>query len=241
LSYLPYHSTPQFLALLTILPSQPPPSLRFLHPYIQSPTNPPRRTVVYTAVNTPAFFDALQAYTIKVVQAGHQSTQMISFWSSITLEAVFGILESSSTGRREIQAQKTEELVLRVLPVLNSCMRAKFGAEIVSACYTIVTVLVGRGELGDKVLDGLMEAVILAQDPESLNACLQCLAVIAEQRSSAQLPERVNRKLLAMPQIAEKLNLASKQCRTQRLALGCALGALASIGRSDEQRAVFQD
>jgi U3 small nucleolar RNA-associated protein 10 len=166
---------------------------------------------------------------------------MISFWSSITLEAVFGILESSSTGRREIQAQKTEELVLRVLPVLNSCMRAKFGAEIVSACYTIVTVLVGRGELGDKVLDGLMEAVILAQDPESLNACLQCLAVIAEQRSSAQLPERVNRKLLAMPQIAEKLNLASKQCRTQRLALGCALGALASIGRSDEQRAVFQD
>jgi U3 small nucleolar RNA-associated protein 10 len=241
LTYLPYHGTPQFLALLSVLPSQPPPSLRFLHPYIQSPTNPPRRTVVYTAVNTPAFFDTLQSYTIKVVQAGHHSTQMISFWSSITLEAVFGILESSSTGRREIQAQKTEELVLRILPVLNSCMRAKFGAEVVSACYTIVTVLVGRGEVGDKVLDGLLEAVVLAQDPESLHACLQCLAVIAEQRSSAQLPDRVARKLVAIPQIAEMLTLASKQCRAQRLALGCALGALANIGRSDEQRTIFEE
>lgn len=196
---------------------------------------------MYTAVNTPAFFDALQAYTVRVVQAGHQSSHMISFWSSITLEAVFGILENTSTGRRDIQAQKTEELVLRVLPVLNSCMRAKFGAETVSACYTIVTVLVGRGELGDKVLDGLMEAVVLAHDEESLDACLQCLAVIAEQRSSAQLPDRVLRKLLAMPQLSQKLNLISKQCRVQRLALGCALGVLASIGRSDEQRNVFQE
>jgi U3 small nucleolar RNA-associated protein 10 len=241
LTYLPYHNTPQFLALLSILPAQPPPSLRFLHPYIQSPTNPPRRTIVYTAVNTPAFFDALQAHTVKVVQAGHQATHMISFWSSITLEAVFGILENTSTGRRDIQSQKTEELVLRVLPVLNSCMRAKYGAETVAACYTIVTVLAGRADLGDKVLDGLMEAVILAHDDESLNACLQCLAVIAEQRSSAQLPDRVHKKLLAVPELSDKLTLISKQCRVNRLALGCALGALASIDRSEEQRGIFHE
>jgi U3 small nucleolar RNA-associated protein 10 len=241
LTYLPYHNTPQFLALLSILPVQPPPSLRFLHPYIQSPTGPPRRTIVYTAVNTPAFFDALQAHTVKVVQAGHQATHMVSFWSSITLEAIFGILENTSTGRRDIQSQKTEELVLRILPVLNSCMRAKHGAETVAACYTIVTVLVGRGELGDKVLDGLLEAVVLAHDAESLNACLQCLAVVAEQRSSAQLPDRVHKKLLAIPQLSSKLTLISKQCRVNRLALGCALGALASIDRSEEQRDIFQE
>ncbi|KAF2828264.1 hypothetical protein CC86DRAFT_320947 [Ophiobolus disseminans] len=240
LSYLPYHGTPHFLALLSILPNQPPPSLRFLHPYIQSPTNPPRRTVVYTAVNTPAFFDALQAYTVKVVQAGHQASHMVSFWSSITAEAVFGMLENTSSGRRDIQAQKTEELVLRVLPVLNSCMRAKYGAETVAACYTIVTVLVGRGELGDKVLDGLMEAAVLAHDEETLNACLACLAVTAEQRSPAQIPARVHKKLLAIPQISQKLALVSKQCRVQRLALGCALGALAGVARNDE-RSIFQD
>ncbi|KAH3916710.1 U3 small nucleolar RNA-associated protein 10 [Parastagonospora nodorum] len=241
LTYLPYHTTPQFLALLSILPSQPPPSLRFLHPYIQSPTNPPRRTIVYTAVNTPGFFNALQAHTVRVVKAGHQAPQMISFWSTITLEAVFGILENTSSGRRDIQSQKTEELVLRILPVLNSCMQAKYGAETVAACYSIVTVLAGRGELGEKVLDGLMEAVVLAHEADSLNACLQCLAVLAEQRSPAQLPPRVIRRLLKVPQLSQKLVQISKQCRVHRLTLGCALGALASIDRLEEQRDVFQE
>lgn len=151
------------------------------------------------------------------------------------------MLENTSSGRREIQAQKMEEIVLRVLPVLNNCMRATYGAETVAACYAIVTVLAGRGELGDKVLDGLMEAVVLAYDDETLSACLQCLAVIAEQRSPAQIPARVHKKLLAVPQIAQKLSSVSKQCRVPRLALGCALGALPNIGRSDEQRAVFQE
>ncbi|KAH7071776.1 armadillo-type protein [Paraphoma chrysanthemicola] len=241
LTYLPYHSTPQFRALLSILPNQPPVSLRFLHPYIQSPTNPPRRTIVYTAVNTPAFFDALQAYATKVVQAGHQASHMISFWSSITVEAVFGMLENTSSGRREIQNQKTEDLVLRVLPVLNTCMRSKYGPETVAACYAIVTVLVGRGELGEKVLDGLMEAVILAHDDESLDACLQCLAVIAEQRAPTQIPSRVHRKLLAIPRLSQKLVLISQNCRVQRLALGCALGSLASVASSNDQQDAFQE
>lgn len=241
LTYLPYHNTPQFLALLSILPPHPPRSIRFLAPYIQSPTNPPRRTIVYSAVNTPATFDALQAYTAKVVQAGHHASQAISFWCSITAEAVFGMLESTSSGRRGIQAQKMEEIVLRVLPVLNTCMHSKYGAETVAACYAIVTVLVGKAELGDKMLDSLMEAVALAHDQETLNACLQCLAVVAEQRSPAQLPARVQKKLLAVPNIAQRLSVVSKQCRVTRLALGCALGALSKVGRSDEQQAIFQD
>lgn len=166
---------------------------------------------------------------------------MISFWSTITLEAIFGILENTSSGRRDIQSQKTEELVLRILPVLNSCMQAKYGTETVAACYSIVTVLAGRGELGEKVLDSLMEAVVLAHDADLLNACLQCLAVLAEQRSPAQLPPRVIRRLLKVPQLSQKLALISKQCRVHRLTLGCALGALASIDRSEEQRDVFQE
>lgn len=149
------------------------------------------------------------------------------------------MLDNTSSGRREIQAQKTEEVVLRVLPVLNSCMRAKYGAETVAACYAVVTILVGRGELGDKVLDGLMEAVVLARDDETTNACLQCLAVVAEQRSAAQIPVRVQKKLLAIPQISQKLLSVSKQCRVSRLALGCALGALSNTARSDEP--VFRD
>lgn len=239
--YLPYHNSPQFLALLSILPSQPPTSLRFLHPYIQSPTNPPRRTIVYTAINTPAFFDALQAYTVRVVKAGHQASLMLSFWSGITVEAIVGILDQSSSGRREIQAQKTEELVLRVLPTLNSCMRRKYGAEVATACYAITAALVSKADLGDKFLDGLMEAVILAQDTESFDVCLGCLALIAEQRSNGRLPSRVEKKILALPQLIQKLTSLSKQCRVDRLALGAALGALNGMDRSDEKQTLFNE
>ncbi|KAF2124641.1 hypothetical protein P153DRAFT_349723 [Dothidotthia symphoricarpi CBS 119687] len=244
-TYLPYHSTPQFQSLLSILPAQPPHALRFLFPYIESKTkaNPPRQTIVYTAINTPQFFNAFQSYVVKVLEAGHQASHMLSFWSSITVQAVHGILNSSSSGRRDMQDQKTEELLLRVLPVLNSCMRASYGAETVVACYMIVVVLVTEATLGDKVLDGLMEAVVLAHDSESLDECLMSLAIIAEERSHAQIPETVSRQLLRIPQLSQKLASvsAAEQCRVERLALGCALGALSGATRSDEKRDTFHE
>ncbi|KAF1844438.1 U3 small nucleolar RNA-associated protein 10 [Cucurbitaria berberidis CBS 394.84] len=240
-TYLPYHNTPQFLSLLSILPHTPPAALRFLFPYIQSPTNVPRRTIAYTAINTPVFFDAYQSYVAKVLEAGHQASHMLSFWSSITVEAIFGILSNSSSGRRDIHEQKTEDLVLRVLPVLNSCMRAKHGAEAVTACYTIVIILVNQAKLGDKILDGLMEAVILAHDEASMNECLACLSIIARERSKAEIPEKVYKRLLKIPQIPQKLSFVSKQCQVERLVLGAALGALRTLDQSDEKRNIFHE
>lgn len=238
-TYLPYHSTPQFLSLLSILPAQPPAALRFLSPYIPAPANPPRRTIAYTAINTPAFFDAFHAHVTRTLHAGHQSPQMLSFWSSITVEAIFGIINASSSGRKDIQDQKTEDLVLRILPVLNSCMRAHHGAEAVTACYTIVIILATQAKLGDKLLDRLMVAVVLARDETSLNECLACLAILAAERTQAEIPEKVNKKLLAIPHLVQKLLFVSKQCQIERLALGCALSALRGLGWSDEKRNVF--
>ncbi|KAF1947547.1 hypothetical protein EJ02DRAFT_365114 [Clathrospora elynae] len=238
-TYLPYHNTPQFLALLSILPAQPPQAVRFLFPYIQAPTALPQRTIAYTAINTPAFFNAYQSYVVKVVEAGHQASHMLSFWTGITIEAIYGILSNSSSGRKDLQDQKTEQLVLDVLPVLNSCMRAKHGAETVCSSYTIVIMLVSQAKVGDKMLDGLMEAVILAHDETSLHACLGCLAILARQRSQAQIPAKVHKKLLRMPQLLQKLKAVSEQCQADRLALGCALGALSS--QSSETSSIFHD
>jgi U3 small nucleolar RNA-associated protein 10 len=240
-TYLPYHNTPQFLALLSILPPTTPTALRFLLPYIQSPTNPPRRTIVYTAINTPAFFKAYQSYIGQVITAGHQASLMLSFWSGITVESIFGILNNSSSGRKEIQDQTTEGLVLEVLPVLNTCMRAKYGAETVAACYAIVIMLVNQAKVGDNILDGLMEAVVLAHDEESVNECLACLAIIAGERSAAQIPAKVFKRLLRIPQLSQSLMTISKQCRIGRLVLGCALGALSNNTRLDDKDSLFLD
>jgi U3 small nucleolar RNA-associated protein 10 len=240
-TYLPYHQTPQFVALLSILPAQPRHALRFLFPYIQSTTNPPRQTIVYTAINTPEFFNAFQSYIVRVLEAGHESTHLLNFWATITYQAIHGIFNSGTSGRRDIQAQKTEDVLLRVIPVLNSSMRVQNGPEVVVACYLIVHALVTNAQLGDKVLDTLMEAMVLAQDSDSLHQCLLVLATVAEQRTGAQMPNTVTRRLLKVPQLSSALKTTSVQCSVGRLALGIALGALSGASRSDEKRATFTD
>lgn len=240
-TYLPYHQTPQFVALLSILPAQPRHALRFLFPYIQAKTTPPRQTIVYTAINTPEFFNAFQSYIVRVLEAGHESTHLLNFWATVTYQAIHGIFNSGTSGRREIQAQKTEEVLLRVLPVLNSSMRASNGPEVVVACYLIVHALVANAQLGDKVLDTLMEAMAMAQDSDSLTQCVLVMATVAEQRSSAQLPSAVTKRLLRIPQLSNALATASAQCSVGRLALGCALGALSAASRSDDKRTIFTE
>lgn len=240
MTYLPYHGTPQFLALLSILPASPFPALRFLHPYIHSPTNPPRQTIVYTAVNTPAFFNAFQNHVIKVLDAGHQGSSLLSFWATVTTQAIDGILDQSSSGRRQIQDQRVEEVLLRILPVLNACMKVSSGAEAVTACYMIIIVLVTKATFEDKVLDSLMEALTLSQDSGALDACLMCLAIVAEERSQIQLPKAVTKRLIRIPGLGRTLVTLSKQCRVDRLALGCALGAIEGIANSEERQKLLQ-
>lgn len=240
-TYLPYHQTPQFVALLSILPAQPRHALRFLFPYIQAKTNPPRQTIVYTAINTPEFFNAFQSYIIRVLEAGHESTHLLSFWATITYQAIHGIFNSGSSGRRDQQSQKTEEVLLRIVPVLNKAMRATNGPEVVVACYLVIHALVTNAQLGDKVLDTLMEAMVLAQDADSLSQCVLVLATIAEQRSSAHISNAVTKRLLRVPQLSSVLSAAAAQCSVGRLALGCALGALGRSAHSEEKRVVFTD
>ncbi|KAJ4288529.1 snoRNA-binding rRNA-processing protein utp10 [Kalmusia sp. IMI 367209] len=240
MTYLPYHDTPQFLALLSILPPNPKVGWRFLHPYIQPPSNPPRRVIIYTATNTPAFFEALQNYMIKVLQAGHQGPSLLTFWSSVTTQAIDSILDHT-TGRREVKDQKTEELLLRVLRVLNACMRKSNGPDAVTACYMIVIVLVTKAVLEDKILDSIMEAVILSQDDDTLEACLMCLAVVAEEKAHVQLPLAVAKRLQKIPDLARTLVSLSKRCRVDRLALGCALASLNGITQTAAHRDSFKN
>lgn len=240
LTYLPYHATPQFLAMLSILPPSPPQALRFLFPYITPPTNPPRHAIVYTATNTPAFFTALQGYVVKALQAGHAGSSLVSFWSGVTAQAVDAILEQSQSGRQEVKDQRTEEALLRVLPALNECLKMVQVPEALLGSYMITIILVTKGGFQDKVLDALLEGVIRSQTPEVLESCFMCAAVMAEERTRTRFPGAVSRRLLKVPNLASTLQSLATKCRVDRLALGTAMGALDSIKRP-ESAGIFQD
>ncbi|KAF2749714.1 U3 small nucleolar RNA-associated protein 10 [Sporormia fimetaria CBS 119925] len=243
LTYLPYHATPQFLSLLSILPSNPPHALRFLHPYLTPPTNPPRRTIVYTAANTPNFFTSLQKYIVEVLRRGHEGPTLLSFWSGVTAQAVDAILEQSQSGRREVQEQRVEEVLLRVLPVLNECLKMTNIPEALMGSYMIIVILVTKGNFPEKVLDSLLEAVIRSQTTESMEGALMCMSVIAEERTTPRFPAAVTKRIFNLTNLVPTLQALSGKYRVERFALGCALGALEMIGRGsrqDESVALFR-
>jgi U3 small nucleolar RNA-associated protein 10 len=95
----------------------------------------------------------------------------------------------------------------------------------------IIIVLVTKGAFEDKVLDSLMEAVISSGESETLEACLMCMAIIAEERSTINLPPAVAKRLFRIPSLAQTLQVLSAKCRVERLALGSALTALENIFR----------
>jgi len=191
-------------------------------------------------MNTPVFFDALQNYTAKVLQAGYQGPTLLAFWSGVTTQTVNEILAQNSA-RKEVKQQQTEELLVRLLRVLNTCMRASNGADAVTACYMIVIVLATKAALEDKVLDSIMEAVILSQSEETLDACLICLAIVAEERLQVQLPRAVSKKLLKIPNLSGTLLSVSTKCRVGRLALGCALDAVRTLTVSRASQQSFRE
>ncbi|KAF4545397.1 Ssu processome component [Lasiodiplodia theobromae] len=217
LTFLPYHSTPVFLSLLSILPKKFSPTYRFLFPYITSLASPPRQTIVYTATHTPAFLSALNSYVLKVTKAHQQSPALISFWASVATQAVHGMLDEAKAGRGNVQRQREEDVILRILPVLNEALTLKNAPELKVGCYMIMTVMATKASFEDKLLNGMMEAVT---------------SILAQERRSAKLPKPVLRSLLKLDQLAARISDLSQRCRVDRLAFGCVLGILEKYGKS---------
>ncbi|KAF2143435.1 uncharacterized protein K452DRAFT_307562 [Aplosporella prunicola CBS 121167] len=232
LTFLPYHSTPVFLTLLSILPRKISPTYRFLYPYMTSLANPPRQVIVYTATHFPAFFSALNFYVLKVTKAHHQSPALLSFWASVATQAVDGSLDEAKSGRLSIQRQREEELLLRVLPVINEALSLKNAPELKLGCYMIMTVMATKASLEDKVLNSLMEAITSSWSVETLDGALVSLAILAQERQGAKLPKAVVKSLLKLEKLADRILGLSQQCRVDRLAFGCVLAILERFTKS---------
>jgi U3 small nucleolar RNA-associated protein 10 len=160
-----------------------PPQFKLLGPYTTSLTNPPRHAIAYGAINNDGFFNALCGYVLQVCHAGSQHQTLLSFWASITAEAVAGRIDLAKSGRKEIQRQRQEDLLLKVLPVLKDGLSMHNSSEMVIACFTLAIILASKSQVADKVLDSLMEAVAGALKPTTMDAGLVCLSILTPQKS----------------------------------------------------------
>lgn len=236
LTFLPYHTTPIFRTLLSILPETLLSELRFLHPYIQSLENPPRHAIVYTATTSKAFFARFNTHFLEVCKLEYSYPAFILFWATTVTEAVAATLDQSRSGRPKSQRQNQENLVLRIIPVLNAGLSMQNNPDLHVGCYMILTILVKKCALEDEVLTALMEATAsgLAQ---TKSACLIYLAVTVEQQEAVLLPKRVLNALLKLETLDSDLRkLKLDFYNVEKLVLGIVLGIVDEVSVAQHTR-----
>ncbi|EAW06964.1 snoRNA-binding rRNA-processing protein UTP10 [Aspergillus clavatus NRRL 1] len=226
LTFLPYYTTPLFLNLLSILPEDLTPTFKILIPYKKGLLNPPRHPLVHSATTNRAFLAAVNNYVLTVSRQQAHHHALLAFWAGIITEAVAGMLDSSRSGRREVEKQKHEDIILRILPILNDGFALKNVSELVIGCYMVSVVLAQKSSLQDKLLDGLMEAVAGSWTEETLESGLVCLAVLAQQKPETRLPRRALKAILRLDDIVKRLTDISSQYQTSNLLLGVVAGCV---------------
>ncbi|MCJ1352938.1 MAG: snoRNA-binding rRNA-processing protein utp10 [Icmadophila ericetorum] len=237
LTFLPYHSIPLFPTMLSILPQNLPSTFKFLHPYIKSLASPPRHAIVHAASHTPVFYSALNTYILNTSRVGYQHRAILSCWASITTEAVASMLDQSGSGRREIQRQREEDVLLRTLPFLNEGLSMKKVADLRIGCYMILTVLASKAHLEDNVLDAMMEAVTSHWTSDTSHAGLICLSVLAQNKQRPILPYKVYKAVMSIENLEDDLLVLKEQYCIDKLTLGLVLGVLKGL---EKERDLFR-
>lgn len=141
-------------------------------------------------------------------------------------EAVGGMLDKARSGRRGVQQQNEQDVILRLFPTLNAGLAMKKVPDLRIGCYMLLSIMASKGGLDDKLLTAMMEAVVLGWTTETLNPGLVCLAVLAQHRAAKQITKRLTKELLKVGNLPALLIALSKQQRLDKLANGLCLSLL---------------
>jgi U3 small nucleolar RNA-associated protein 10 len=149
-------------------------------------------------------------------------------------EATGGMMDKARSGRRGVQQDHEQDVILRLLPTLNQGLAMKKVSDLRVGCYMILSVIASKGALDDKMLTAMMEAVVLGWTAETMIPGLVCLSVLAQHRSAKHLPKRVIKELLKIPNLHNHLTELSKQRRTERFANSICLAVVDRLRKNGE-------
>lgn len=206
--------------MLSVLPTNLPPSLKFLNRYVNAVQNPPRDAFVQATVQYPGFFTALNQHVLQATKMSMHHHLLLSLWASVMVQSIHTILNTSVTAHHALQQQRQEELYTRLLPVLNKGLGLKRAPELVLGCYMIIIVLVGKADLSDETLKSLMKAVCRSWTLDTSLAGLSCLAHVAQQLVSRSIPKSVASAVLQIDGLAQALDSMVEQQPIEALFLG---------------------
>ena len=142
------------------------------------------------------------------------------------------MLDRARSGRRGVQQQNEQDVILRLLPTLNEGLAMKNVADLQIGCYMLLSVMASKGGLDDKLLTAMMEAIVLGWTTETTLPGLVCLSVLAQYRNSAQVPTLLAKELLKIQDLPSLLIGLSKQRRVDKLANGLCLTLVDRLHKS---------
>ncbi|RKF61732.1 U3 small nucleolar RNA-associated protein 10 [Erysiphe neolycopersici] len=236
-AFLPYHTLPIFTTLLSILPASLPEDCKYLQPYIRSLKNPPRNIIVQAAVRNSSFASALNTFILKMCELQYQSSSHIVFWAGIMTEAIASMLDRSRSGRAAVQLQNEQEVLLKILPILKQGLAMKEIPNLRMGCFMLLSVIVSKGNLDEKILIAMMEAVVFGWTVDTAMPSMVCLSFLAEHRGAKQLTKKLIKQLMKHHNFLDILTKISKQQRVDKLAYGICLTLIDRLqigGDSDE-------
>ncbi|KAL9030274.1 MAG: hypothetical protein Q9196_001587 [Gyalolechia fulgens] len=210
-----------------------PVAFKFLQPYIQTSTNPPRHTVVYTVAHNQDFYNIFSIYTLKVCRCEQQYPVLLSFWSSVISEAVSLMLNQSRLGRLELQNQNQEDVLRRIMPSLAEGLAMRQSQDLRIGCYMILTIVTSKCNLSEELLAALMDMVVYRWHGVT-HAGLICLVILCQQRQKLKLPKKTFKALVVVGNLVDDLIQLSNRYNVEKLVLSLVLGFLRRLGQAGD-------
>ncbi len=144
------------------------------------------------------------------------------------------MLDKARSGRQTIQAEKQEEIILRLMPTLNEGIAMRKAPELRVGCYMLLTVMASKGGLNDKLLTAMMEAVVMGWTADTFVPGLITLTILAQQRGAKQVTRRIIKELLKIEDLIDLLVQINKQHRIDKFANGIVLALTDRLGRTGD-------
>lgn len=186
------------------------------------------------ASSNTLFASTLNTYVLHVCRAHQHYPALLAFWAGVMTEATSSMLDKSRSGRKGVQQQNEQDVILRVLPTLNEGLAMKNIPDLRIGCYMLVSVMAAKGGLDDKLLTAMMEAVVLGWTVDTSFPGLVCLSILAQHRGAKQLPGRLAKELLKTQGLVSLFVQLSESRRIDKLANGLCLALVHRLGKKGD-------
>ena len=204
----------------------------FLSPYAKSRKEVPRHLLVYQATQNRDFITTISRYTLDACkkQQGHRT--LILFWGLLITQALVARLDRERTGWRGKQLVNDQTTLKLFAPILGEAITMNSVPDVQVSAYIATIIYAKKGDLQDSALSAFMEQIVATWSHDTVGPGIQCLAILAQQRSPKKLPKRVVKELLKIPDLPRALVRVKQTLEVDRLANGICLSLIEQLDKT---------